>query len=159
MKPTILWRVFVSFCALALWVTSCGQRHPYFDRGRELVNAAGLSTQDTLAVLQKGADVNRRSESQFGWTPLISAIYARKGDIVDLLLAYGADPNIGDADNRTAIVWAVESWGDNTNLLIKLMQHGANPEIKTKLGTDAFAAAKSQSNATIILEILKRKNG
>ena len=143
------------FAALLACVASCGLYDRLNDKGKELVNAAGLSTNETLKLLLSGADVNRRSDSHFGWTPLISAVHRHKEDVLDLLLAYGANPNVGDNDNRTALFWAIECWSDNTNVLRKLIAHGADPAIKTKLGSDAFDVARSQPNANIIIEALK----
>src|SRR5712675_1585176 len=74
------------------------------DKGKLLVNASVLSTNEVLRLLNQGADVNMRSISTFGWTPLISAIYHRKEEVVDLLMARGADVNLGDAMNQTPIV-------------------------------------------------------
>src|SRR3954468_14508879 len=85
-----------------------GCRRPEFDKGRELVNAVD-STNNVLQVLKKGADINRRSTTTFGWTPLISAIYNHKEDVVDLLLARGADANLTDYNGYTALSWAIRS--------------------------------------------------
>jgi ankyrin repeat protein len=87
------------------------------DPGRELVNACKSSKDETLKILNKGVDIDARSDSTFGWTPLITAIYHHKEDIVDLLLARGADVNKGDVMEKTPIVWAIEAWGNNTNLV------------------------------------------
>ena len=78
-----------------------------FDGGKELVNAAGRSLAETSALVRDGAQVNEPSKSHFGWTPLISAVYNHKEDVIDFLLLNGADPNLGDEDDRNALVGQV----------------------------------------------------
>src|SRR5688572_8988270 len=114
----------VLFLALSAYASLlCGCGHPKFDRGRELVNAAGLSKDELLRVLSKGSDVNERSSSMFGWTPLISAIYHRKEEAVYVLLAHGADVNLCDSlEHQTPLIWAIKTWSDNTNLISTLMR-------------------------------------
>src|SRR5438046_2305951 len=89
------------FLSLKGCVGSAGDRH------RALVNASGGSLDEVVAALHKGADINGRSRTIFGWTPLISAIYHRKADVAQFLLASGANPNLGDSHGETALCWAV----------------------------------------------------
>ena len=148
-------RLVVVFGCLLLCVNSCDPYERFHDEGRALVNAAGISTNETSKLVLAGSDVNKRSTSIFGWTPLISAIYHHNEDVVDFLLRCGANPNIGDNDNRTALIWAIECWGTNTNVLLSLLAHGADPSIRNRLGTDAFTAARSRDNASVIVPILR----
>jgi len=151
MSSTLLCLVVSTFMYLCC---SCNR-----DQGRELVNAAGLSTNEVIRVLRSGADVNRRSRSIFGWTPLISAIRHHKEEVVDVLLAHGADVNLGDGINQTPLVSAIEIWPENTNLIWKLMQHGADPKVRNCYGCDAFEMARTESNSAEILEIIGQKVG
>ena len=121
----------------------------------QLVNAAGLSTNAVLALLDTGANINGHSRVAFGWTPLISAIYHHKVDVVDLLLTCGADVNVSDDDNRTPLYWAIVRWADDTNLVAKLIQHGADPHATNCFGTDIMDLARSQPNARSLLDILQ----
>jgi ankyrin repeat protein len=139
--------------AHAFLVIGCGRIQQ--DEGRALVNASGLSKDEVLNALSKSADVNKRSRTMFGWTPLISAIYSHKEEVVDLLISRGADVNLGDDKNQTPLVWAIEAWGDNTNLIQKLVQNGADPKIKNRYGSDAFTVAHSQTNSAEIVAILE----
>ena len=139
--------------ALSIVIQGCHWRDR--DPGRELVNAAGISVQETAKVLHSGADVNKRSTRLFGWTPLISAIYHRKSDVVDLLLASGADVNLGDSNGRTPLDWAITMSGENTNLLRRLIQSGADPRLKSGMGTDAFRLAATSPNSEEIVAILE----
>ncbi len=95
------------FVAAALSSISVSCRRFEQNQSKQLVNASGLSTAEVLTLLNKGANINGRSNRMFGWTPLISAIYQNEGDIVDLLLAHGADVNLGDSENRTPLYWAI----------------------------------------------------
>jgi ankyrin repeat protein len=141
-----------AFFAIASLFAGC-QR----DNGREIVNAAGISQAEVLTLINQGADVNASSRSRFGWTPLISAIYSQKEDVVGLLIAHGADVNKGDSKNETPLLWAITVWNENTNVIRKLVEFGADPRIKSTLGTDAFLAAESQPNAAQILNILNER--
>ena len=47
-------------------------------------------------MADKGADVNRRDEGIFKWTPLIWASSNGHREVVELLLAKGADVNAWD---------------------------------------------------------------
>ena len=141
----------LAFCVVGL-PSGCFRRDP----GRELVNAAGLSTTQVLVVLAKGADINRQSSSTFGWTPLISAIYHKKADVAELLIARGADVNVADSASQTPLNWTIQTWNDNTNLIELLIRRGADPTIKSRFGSDAFELADKQPNSEEILRILKQ---
>jgi ankyrin repeat protein len=140
--------MFTSICLL-LPFSGCG-----FDRGRELVNAAGLSTNAVLSALGKGADVNQPSTSTFGWTPLMSAIYHHQEEVVELLVARGADVNLkGSSERETPLIWAVDQWGENTNLVFLLLKNGADPNIKDRFGSSAYDRARMRSNSDELLAL------
>jgi ankyrin repeat protein len=124
------------------------------DKGRALVNAASGSTNEVILALAAGANVNERSRKTFGWPPLTSAIYHHNEDVVDLLLANGASPNVPDKKNQTPLLWAIESWPENTNLLLKLVRHGGDPRFRNRYGMDAFDLAKQEQNSEKLLETL-----
>src|SRR5262245_13965427 len=48
-------------------------------------------------LIGAGADVNARDLNR-RWTPLLHAVHRQHGDVVSLLLAHGADPNLAAAD-------------------------------------------------------------
>jgi ankyrin repeat protein len=127
------------------------------DPGTEFVNAAGLSTQELVNVLAKSPDLNRPSRLHHGWTPLILAIYKHKEEAVDILLAHGADANAADTKERQPpLMWAIDMWSDNTNVIVTLLEHGADPRMTNGLGWDAFRMARQAPNAAELGEILNR---
>lgn len=146
-------RAILAAAILSGMLMSC-QRYGQ-NQDDQLVNASGLSTNAVLALLNKGANVNGHSKVTFGWTPLISAIYHNEGDIIDLLLARGADVNVGDNENRTPLYWAIVRWGENTNLIAELIQRGADPHATNCFGADIMDLARSQPNSRDILNILQ----
>jgi ankyrin repeat protein len=129
------------------------------DEGKDLVNAAGLPSNAVLQVLRAGADVNKPSRTTFGWTPLISAIYHHNEGSVDVLLASGVDVNVDDPDPTTPLSWAIITWGDNTNLIVKLLRSGADPTVRNRFGADAFSQARSLGNSGDVLRILQVRGG
>jgi ankyrin repeat protein len=154
MLPRVHKIVVVASCLLIVAIICQGCRPP--DRGRELVNAAGLSKGQVIAALARGANVNQRSSSTFGWTPLISAIYHKREDVAELLIARGADPNLADAANETPLNWAISVWNNNTNLIGMLMRSGADPTRKSRYGADAYELARKQPNSEEILALLRQ---
>lgn len=59
-------------------------------------------------LIESGADVN--ACDQFSWTPLMSAAYAGKFEIVKLLLANGANVHAKNSQGHTALQIAQRSW-------------------------------------------------
>jgi uncharacterized protein len=58
-------------------------------------------------LLDAGAGVNLHA--QFGETALILAASGRGGESIELLLAHGADPNIADREQKTPLMWLVDT--------------------------------------------------
>lgn len=79
------------------------------------------------ALLDAGAEVNL--QAQLGETALILAASARGGESIKLLLAHGADPNIADREQKTPLMWLVDTQfhrGVDTSASIKpLVEAGA----------------------------------
>lgn len=139
------------FIAWACSSIGCGPLQP--DPAQRLVNAAGRSKEEVVELLRKGADVDARSRRTFGWTPLISAIYHRRADIVGLLIEAGADVNLRDGgEGTTPISWAV-TIGD-TNLIQSLILAGADPRLTNRLGGDAYSCARTKENVAAIWRTL-----
>ncbi len=73
-----------------------------------------------------------------GYLPLIEAMNIRNLKLIQSLLSYGADPNVPTINNKNEIVTyplieAIELY--KTNSLVRLLlQHGANPSVRTHRG-------------------------
>lgn len=71
-----------------------------------------------------------------GWTALIHASFAGKPESVELLLQYGANPNIVDTEARSALSWA--SGAGHIEVIEKLLANGADINSKDKQGYSAL---------------------
>jgi ankyrin repeat protein len=67
-------------------------------------------------------------------TPLILAVKRGVNEIVEILLERGANPNLQDANGRTALMYAVEQNKNTTPLLIR---YGADLQLQNKRGFHA----------------------
>jgi ankyrin repeat protein len=65
-------------------------------------------------------DVNAKDDN--GWTPLHAAAREGHKEIVELLIANGADVNAKDEDDRTALDWAIKHKQTETADLLR--KHG-----------------------------------
>jgi ankyrin repeat protein len=96
-------------------------------------------------VLAKGANVNSRDS--YGRTPLLNALLPVEinMELVDLLLANGADVSIADKNGEWfPLVAAAQS--QDANLVKKLLDHGAD---KNQKRSDGEKARHFASNAEI----------
>ncbi|XP_078489698.1 uncharacterized protein LOC144746277 [Ciona intestinalis] len=110
--------------------------------------------QTTKQLLNAGANPNRLS-IEFGVTPFHMAIGTRSSrceEFIDLILDHNGDPNVCDSHGLTPLHVAA-SWG-KANLLLKLLQHGANVSLKDVEGKDArqYAEENNSENCKIILD-------
>ena len=77
-------------------------------------------------------------------------------DIVNLLLAKGADVNSRDEDGRTALMWAADSESDSSETVKSLLIKGANPNAGDKDGATALSWAKKRGETPLVI-LLKKK--
>jgi ankyrin repeat protein len=84
------------------------------DYSQSLANVARL-------LLDRGADINTRDI--FGWTPLHSAAYMRRIDVIRVLLERGANTGPEDKQGRTPFSLAKKYGHDEIMKL--LSEHGA----------------------------------
>ncbi|KAJ1958340.1 hypothetical protein GGI12_004759 [Dipsacomyces acuminosporus] len=87
----------------------------------------------------KWIDVDYRDDE--GSTPLICAACFGHAQVIELLLAYGADINSQDKSGWTALMWATTS--HNEDLVRVLLDHGASSAAKTARGHTAINIASS----------------
>ncbi|HEY5800188.1 MAG TPA: ankyrin repeat domain-containing protein [Burkholderiaceae bacterium] len=79
------------------------------------------------AMLAKGADINMRHAPYYNATVLMLAVNARNLEMVKLLLASGANPNLVDKAGDPALNWAI-FWGDEA-IVDQLLAHKADPTL------------------------------
>ena len=114
-------------------------------------------------LLQSGADANQMSIH--GFTPLMIACSRSKVDpeIIDLLIKHGADVNARSFHEETALkiasrrnkgVW-VEKYGvKGTAIEKKLLDYGAEVNLRDKNGATALMAASEARNAELVKLLL-----
>ena len=94
---------------------------------------AGRQAAVVQLLLERGVAVNARQ--QVGYTALMGAAAAGREDLVDLLLAYGADPGLSADDGKTAASVAREHAHD---ALARRLESNATPRLRgTPPGTPA----------------------
>ena len=136
------------------------------------------------ALLDGGADVNQVTE--YGWTPLLTAINNRNYALASLLMDRGANPNIANKGGWTPLYIATDNRNieggdypvpkpdlDHLEIITKLLDKGADPNARVKEdtltrtiftmqwffedGATAFARA-AQSSDTALMKLLLKYN-
>ena len=95
-------------------------------------------------LLDHGADANARSLSLI--TPLIEAVNVVNVGAVQVLLEYGADVNLQSNSGHTALYWVLyycQSVGKMIDIMRRLLEHGADPNICTNDHTAPLHQASS----------------
>jgi uncharacterized protein len=134
------------------------------------------------ALLDGGADVNQVTE--YGWTPLLTAINNRNYGLASLLMDRGADPNIANKGGWTPLYIATDNRNieggdypvpkpdlDHLEIITKLLDKGANPNARVREdtltrtiftmqwffedGATAFARAAQSSDTALMKLLLK----
>lgn len=84
------------------------------------------------AYLSQGVDINYKGQG--GVTPLIAAVKGNKYNLIDYLIQEGADPNIKDDQQKSAIDYATEN--DDEVVLKVLHREELSPEVLGELLVD-----------------------
>lgn len=96
---------------LKRYYSECRKFINSFDfHGRTKLHLAVMegSLKKTKLYLYIGAKINLWARDNYGWTPLHYAASIGSGDIVEILLKKGADPNIKDNEGKIPLDIAVE---------------------------------------------------
>ncbi len=107
--------------------------------------------------MKKGANPNK---SKYGRTPLHTAAYEGRFDVVKLLLEHGADPNTQDKDGRTPLHWA--ALRGLVDVVRLLLVHGADPTVEDEDGKTPLDLARVKGFhevVSVIKEWLRRRGG
>ncbi|HWH70940.1 MAG TPA: ankyrin repeat domain-containing protein, partial [Candidatus Sulfotelmatobacter sp.] len=130
-----------------------------------LHEAALAGRKDIVSLLlQHQADPNVRTESDSGgtagYTPLLLAAARNNPEIVELLLDAKADPNVSVADHRTPMLIVANSTfstADRKRMLLALLKHGADPNVKSSNGNSPLALASVENNLELMELLLAYK--
>jgi ankyrin repeat protein len=98
------------------------------------------------SLLALGADVNARGKN--GWTALMTAASQGDRDVVELLLANGAAPDLTEGqEGRTALtIAAIKGYAGAVEALLK---GGADPNAKDKSGRSVISNLQESGNIQI----------
>ncbi len=82
------------------------------------------------------------SQGMNNWVPLHFAVYSGHKDVVELLVAKGADPNAKDEEDRTVLHWAAA--GNYTEIMTILLANGA--EVNPPIGHTPLQSAANEGH-------------
>jgi len=90
-----------------------------------------------------------------GFTPLMWAAVVDDERSFYYLLDHGADPNLRNQRGYTALMLLQMSEGENPDMTLALIQHGASATVRAQDGSDALSLARKKGN-TRSVELLKK---
>jgi uncharacterized protein len=112
----------------------------------------GPGTADAAqALIEAGADVSARSENSFWVLPLHSAASGGHADIVEILLAAGAEPDPRQRHGWTPLQAAAQN-GDLRSL-DALLAAGADPTLQNDDGLAAIDLARAAGNDELVARL------
>jgi len=119
-----------------------------------LMLAAWKNRRDAMQwLLAHGAKPNRPERE---WTALHYAAFAGHGELVDRLLAAGADVNARSTNGSTVVMMAARE--GHAAIAKRLLAAGANPSLKNDFDDDAVAWAMRQGNYDIAKTFTSAEN-
>lgn len=119
------------------------------DKKRTLLHWAVYERQlKIVEFLLNQRDINVHSQDFYEQTPLYSAIRYSTGEIINLLLEKGADPNHVDKHGFTPLIWAILSAGFKEPGRDQIDEERATDIIKILITHDAKVNQSDQNNDT-----------
>jgi ankyrin repeat protein len=103
-------------------------------------------------LLANKADLNAQNKG--GWSPLMSAASADHPEIVKRLLAAGANPNLKDNQDRTALNCAI---GNSPEIFQALLAAGINPNTENSQGRTPLSYVVEKDGSEIVKLLLAAK--
>ncbi len=98
-------------------------------------------------LLEHGAAVNDKDRSRFGNTALDAGVAANSADVVRVLLAAGANPNVRDSADYTPLHKAAAN--GNVDIVRMLLEHGADATATRKGGGTPADEARGKGHADV----------
>ena len=136
----------VALCAMSITGTA------YAGDVEALYRAAGDGkTTEVTGLLRSGVNVNGRTRS--GSYALNAAAVENNTEVIQILLAHGADPNVRNRQGDTPLICATKYAGGRSDTVKLLVDAGTDREIRDNSGNTAldYAMAKKQKDAVSIL--------
>lgn len=113
-----------------------------------LHHAATNNSVKVAKILLETNDFDLEHErKQYGFTPLLVAAFAGSLDMVELLVAHGANIEAQDDWNDTPL--NVAAWNGKFEVVQKLVELGANPDVTNTQGNTALDHTQSQKHTEI----------
>lgn len=106
---------------------------------------------EVIKLIDIGADVNTQCEYNMNYTPLIVAVKNSNLEMVKILLSqFHADPNIGDSDDWTPLMFAaIQDTHESLDIVKLLVYYQANIYQKNQNGLNAIELADLGRNRKI----------
>ena len=126
--------------------------------GRSILHSAVVGGNMHLVqlIVERCGNEKINAQDSEGWTPLMSAVSCGHEAIVKFLLSLSngaADPNIANAQNRTALHYAASK--GRVAIIKLLIEAGAQTNIKDVTGCLPLHRAASAGQAEALRELLK----
>jgi ankyrin repeat protein len=123
--------------------------------------AAAARSNDVVLIeaLLESGDVRIDAPDSRGYSPLMLAAYCGHLEAVELLLAWGANPNGTDNAGNSILMGA--AFKGHAAMVECLLAHGADPTFKNAAGLDArgFALQYGRTNVVPLLTPAAGANG
>nr|WP_026319929.1 ankyrin repeat domain-containing protein [Siminovitchia fordii] len=115
-----------------------------------IASAENGNTDDVLALLQDGADIDATDEN--GRTAVMAATYNNEVDTVKALIQKGADINIRDNNSDNVLLHAGAS--GQLEILRLAIEAGADTKLTNRFGGTALIPASERGHVEVVRELL-----
>ncbi len=151
MNLSTMWPRLVRLYLISVVVCLVGVVNSARAGDADALHAAALDgdTKRVSALIESGVDVNARTES--GSYALNGAAAANEIEIIEMLLARGADPNVQNGEGDTPLICATKYAGGSAATVRILVEAGTDMSIKDDKGMTALDHAKAQGEQEAIV--------
>lgn len=120
-----------------------------------LHKAAGMGRSEAISMILERDPASVNAEADHGWTALHLAAHGGHAAACEPLLAYGADPNAGDAERMTALHRGATS--GNEAVCQVLCRGGADIQATNNLGNTPLHTACEEGHAIVGRALLEMR--